>query len=77
MSRLGKYILSEHAREEAARRNISLEIIDEIMMLPGQIVEVHSARKAYQSKVEIEGKLFIVRVIIEASDPPMITYQQN
>lgn len=63
------YHLSDHALEEAERRGISLALVDSIMRSPGQVLDVHSGRKVYQSRVEIGGKLYIVRVIVEQSNP--------
>ncbi len=63
------YHLSNHAREEAERRGISLELVDAIIHSPDQVLDAHSSRRVYQSKVEIGDKLYVVRVIIEKSDP--------
>jgi len=63
------YRISDHAREEAERRGIPLDILQTVMESPGQIIEAHSDRKAYQSKVEIDGKLYVVRAIVEMTDP--------
>jgi len=63
------YRISHHAREEAERRGIPLDVLQGVMESPGQIVDAHSDRKAYQSKVEIKGKLYVVRAIVEATDP--------
>ena len=63
------YRITDHAREEAERRGIPLEVLQTVMESPGQIREAHSDRKAYQSKVEIDGKLYVVRAIVELTDP--------
>ncbi len=63
------YHITDHAREEAERRGIPLDILGRVMESPGQIVHAHSDRKAYQSKVEIDGKLYVVRAIVEMSEP--------
>lgn len=47
--------VSNHALEEARRRSIPMELIQQVMASPGQIVAAHSGRKVYQSKVEIDG----------------------
>lgn len=64
-----KYRLTDHAREEAERRQIPLDVLDAVLNNPGQVVETHSGRKVYQSQIEIEGKLYIVRAIVEETDP--------
>lgn len=63
------YHLSDHARKEAERRGIPLEVVQSIMEAPGQIVDVHSQRRAYQSKVIMDGKLYVVRAIVERVNP--------
>jgi len=66
---LGDYRLTDHAREEAARRSIPLDTLDNVLRAPGQIVDTHSGRKVYQSQVHIDGELYLVRVIVEETDP--------
>ena len=63
------YRISDHAREEAERRGIPLAVVHAVMESPGQIVEAHRDRKTYQSQVDISGKLYLVRVIVEVTDP--------
>ena len=63
------YHITDHAREEAQNRSIPLEVLQNLMESPGQIVDAHSDRKVYQSKVEIDGKLYVVRAIVENTDP--------
>ena len=66
------YRLTEHAREAAEQRGIALEIVDAVMHAPDQVLEVHPKRKIYQSRVEIEGRLYLIRVIVEQSDPILV-----
>lgn len=63
------YHITDHAHEEAERRGIPLDVLQTVMESPGQIIDAHSNRKAYQSKVEIDGKLYVVRAIVEMTDP--------
>ena len=63
------YRISDHASEEANRRGIPLEVLQSVMESPGQIVAVHSERRAYQSKVMMNDKLYVVRAIVEMTDP--------
>lgn len=66
------YRISDHAREEAERRSIPLAVLDRVMRAPGQVIAAHSGRKAYQSKVEMEGKLYLVRAIVEEANPSLV-----
>jgi hypothetical protein len=66
------YRITDHARDEAERRGIPLDVLQTVMESPGQIIEAHSERKVYQSKVEIHGKLYMVRAVVELTDPLMV-----
>ncbi|MEZ4710173.1 MAG: DUF4258 domain-containing protein [Caldilineaceae bacterium] len=63
------YHLSAHAEQEIIRRGITAVMIDAVMMKPDQIIESHSERLIYQSKIEIDGKLYLVRAIVERTEP--------
>jgi len=58
--------------EEAKRRGIAPELIEQIMTQPGQIVDAHSGRKAYQSQVTINNKPYLVRILVEDTDPKTV-----
>ena len=66
------YHITDHAREEAALRGIPLDVVRTVMESPGQVIAAHGDRKAYQSKVEINSKLYVVRAIVEMTDPPTV-----
>jgi hypothetical protein len=63
------YEISDHAREEALRRDIPLQVLQEVVESPGQVVSTHTNRLAYQSQVEINGKLYVIRAIVEDTAP--------
>ncbi len=64
---------STHAREEMARRGISVVIADGVLQQPEQIVLERAPRKAYQSRVEMGGgKSFLVRLIVDDSVTPAV-----
>jgi hypothetical protein len=68
-----QYKLSKHAREEALRRAISLDIIDSVMQAPQQIVPEHNSRKGYQSKVDFGGgRMLLVRAIVATDVDPAV-----
>jgi hypothetical protein len=66
------YSISDHAIDEAKRRGIPFFVLQSVIESPQQIVDVQQARKAYQSKIEIDGEWYVVRVIIEMSNPMTI-----
>lgn len=63
------YRLTDHAHEEMERRSIPLEILERVLTEPEQIVEGHKGRKTYQSRVEINDRQYLIRAIIEETDP--------
>ncbi|MCL4253310.1 MAG: DUF4258 domain-containing protein [Anaerolineae bacterium] len=65
-------MISDHASEEAKRRGIDLEILDDVMKNPQQIVQSYAGRVIYQSKVEINEKLYLIRAIVELSEPLLV-----
>ena len=69
MSETPLHRLSDLAQTEAARRGISLDDIDAVMRSSGQIVTAYGGRSTYQSKLEIDDKLYVLRAIVEGSDP--------
>jgi hypothetical protein len=67
------FFLSEHAKAEMARRQISLGWIEEIMKTPEQIVPGTNRRMVYQSRVVEKGKTYLVRLVVEEwHKPPII-----
>lgn len=65
--------ISNHAREELARRGIALEEVEEALEAPGQIVEEHGGIVCYQSRVTHSGKPYLLRVMVnESADPKVV-----
>jgi len=61
-----KFVFTSHALGEIERRNLSISVIEKVLMDPEQIIEEYGGRKVYQSKVGFEGKkIYLVRVIVE------------
>ena len=55
---------SDHARLEIARRDIPFEIVEQVLGNPEQVVPEHGGLASRQSRVELEGKLYLVRVVV-------------
>jgi hypothetical protein len=67
-----KYILTAHAKEEMARRQISEDDVVEIMAAPEQVEAVRQGRNVYQSRIEA-GKLtkkYLLRVFVDIDRQP-------
>lgn len=62
--------LSKHVQEEMARRGIPLAIIESVLASPAQKVPEHGNVVCYQSKVDINQKLYLVRVMVNETATP-------
>lgn len=77
LASITNYRLTEHAREEMARRQISQDNVANVLAAPEQIGFVREGRNVYQSRIEI-GKppqkyLFRVFVDIDREPPEVVT----
>jgi hypothetical protein len=55
---------SDHARLEIVRRDIPFEVVEQVLSSPEQSVPEHGGLVARQSRVELEGRQYLVRVIV-------------
>ncbi|MBI3986444.1 MAG: DUF4258 domain-containing protein [Lentisphaerae bacterium] len=67
-----RFDYSRHAEEELTRRGIARATADAVLRSPGQIVFERAPRKAYQSKVDLGGRMFLVRLIVDESTHPAV-----
>ncbi|MDP1652519.1 MAG: DUF4258 domain-containing protein [Rhodocyclaceae bacterium] len=67
------FILTDHAKKEAQRRQIPLEWIEATMAQPEQQISGTNQRKVFQSRIVADGKTYLVRLIVEDwHQPPVI-----
>lgn len=64
--------ISGHAAIELRRRNISLEDIERVLQEPQQIIPVRPNRQIHQSLIEMNGKQYLLRLIIDEGTPPIL-----
>jgi hypothetical protein len=55
---------SDHARLEIDRRDIPAKVVEQVLSNPEQVVPEHGGLTARQSRVELAGKQYLVRVIV-------------
>lgn len=55
---------SEHARLEIVRRSIPFEVVELVLSSPEQSVPEHGGLTARQSRVDLEGKQYLIRVVV-------------
>jgi hypothetical protein len=66
------YLLTEHAKEEMARRRISQDDVAKVLAVPEQIEAVRKGRNVYQSRIKA-GKppqRYLLRVFIDIDRAP-------
>ncbi len=66
-----------HAIEEMQEREIPLHVVLEVLHHPEEIIPANKGRSAYQSVVEINGKPYIVRVIVEPNGEVVTLYRSS
>ena len=66
------YRLTEHARLEMTRRQISEAEVDSVLAAPGQTECVREGRAVYQSRVEWgePSKTYLLRVVVDIDRQP-------
>jgi hypothetical protein len=65
--------LSAHALAELGRRGISLDLLDPVLSAPEQKVPEVSGVVCYQSKVTMDGKVYLLRAMVnETTNPPVV-----
>jgi hypothetical protein len=66
------YRLTEHAKEEMARRQISQDDVAKVLAAPEQIETVRQGRNIYQSRIEAgkPPKRYLLRVFVDIDRQP-------
>ena len=67
---LEKYIITSHAAFEMERRGIDKFLLQQIMTLPEQQEIVRPGRIVLQSKINLQGKIHLVRVFVDIDKKP-------
>ena len=63
--------ITEHALDELARRSIPIQILNEVLNSPQQIVPTYGNRVVYQSQVYFgEGRTYLLRAVIDENVHP-------
>jgi hypothetical protein len=64
------FTLSHHAREEMARRGLPLRIVEEVLANPQQKVPELRQLPCYQSKIDINQRPYLIRLMVDESTAP-------
>ncbi len=66
----GEYVITDHAAMEMDRRNISPELVREVLEKLEQRLVVREGREVFQSRKWIKGKRYLIRIFVEVDRSP-------
>jgi len=70
---MGNFHFSKHLTEEIERRKIPKELIERVLQAPEQKTPEVDNIICYQSQLEIDGKRYLLRVMVnETVEPPVV-----
>jgi hypothetical protein len=67
-----KFHLSKHLEQEAAQRGIPWAVVEAVLAAPEQTVSELGTVVCYQSRMTINGKPYLVRVLMEQGKEPPV-----
>ncbi len=72
MKSITHYRITDHAREEMARRQITEEEVARVLAAPEQIEAVREGREVYQSRLPFgePPKIYLLRVFVDIDRVP-------
>ncbi len=65
-----EYVLTDHATLEMMRRGLGTSLIRQVLDRPEQRIQVRPGRDILQSKLDMEGKTYLVRVVVDVDRTP-------
>jgi len=68
-----KLELTNHVRQEMQRRGIPLAVVESVLKAPAQKVPEHGDVVCYQSKVEINRRLYLIRAMVNEKTAKVVT----
>lgn len=67
---IAEFIFTPHAETEMRRRGIPEVVVRQVLASPGQRLAVRPGRDVLQSKFEMEGKWYLIRVFVDIDRQP-------
>ncbi len=67
-----KFHLSKHLEQEAAQRGIPWAVVEAVLAAPEQTVSELGTVVCYQSRMTINAKPYLVRVMVEQGKEPPV-----
>jgi hypothetical protein len=67
-----KYDISGHAADEMQRRGLDESIVRQVLSAPEWRETVRPGRDLLQSRMELDGEIFLVRVFVDLDREPAV-----
>ena len=64
------FVITPHAADEMRRRGIDASLVRKVLTAPEQRLAVRLGRVMLQSRFEIEGKWYLIRVFVDVDREP-------
>ena len=71
------FTFTPHALKNMQERNVPLQVVLDVLNDPQEIVPEKKGRSSYQSIIEINGKPYLLRVIVEPNGEVVTVYQTS
>ena len=65
-----EYVITDHAYFEMKRRNISPELVKQVLSNPEQRISVRKGRDVFQSRIHDQDGLYLFRVVVDVDRRP-------
>jgi hypothetical protein len=70
---IDEFRLTTHAEKMLPRRGLRRSVVAKVLASPGQRWTVRAGRDVLQSRIQLEGRLYLVRVFVDVgTDPPAV-----
>lgn len=68
-----EFIFTPHATVAMGRRNISKDVVEQVLASPEQRRPVRPGREVLQSRFQLGDRLYLIRVFVDVlEDPPQV-----
>lgn len=67
---IANYTIADHAAMEMRRRQIEEGIVGRVLTAPGQRHSVRRGRDVLQSRINVAGKTYLIRVFVDVDRDP-------
>ena len=68
---IGDYVITNHAAFEMKRRNISPELVKQVLLESEQRVTIREGRDIFQSRIQVEDGQYLFRIVVDVDRKPM------